>query len=351
MKDEGRKTKDERQVRIPLFFGPYGSAALAYADRLAGYGANAAWFHGFDRAAFEACARHDVMACVEFKTFRANFDERPELRPIGVDGRPIRYGRLVQGVCLSRHEFLAETEEALLAGVRAYRPAGVWLDYLTYAGWFETPEPDLQQSCFCEDCIGEFNEATGLDATRPEVILKRYPVQWTRHKCERVAGHAAHYAEIIRAHLPGGVVGAYMCPWRPDEYDGALTRIFAQEYDLLAPAIDVFTPLIYAQKSGRPANWGRAFLDEAPGFVPRGRPIQLILDVLDYPDSLLAVAASSRPSWGIQVFGGAEVFGDAERARVFASAVERMRRTIDEGRRPRRRGLTKDERRTTHHVA
>jgi hypothetical protein len=319
-------------METPLFFGPYGSGALAYADRLAGYGANATWFHGFDPAAFEACARHGLTACVEFKTFRANFDERPELRPIGADGRPIRYGRLVQGVCLSQNEFLAETEEALLAGVRAYAPAGVWLDYLTYAGWFETPEPDLQESCFCEHCVAEFNEATGVDATQSDVILEHYRAQWTRFKCERIARYAARYAGIVRAHLPGCVVGAYMCPWRPDEYDGALTRIFAQDYDLLAPAIDMFTPLIYAHKSGRPADWGRAFLEEAPGFVPRGCRVQLILDVRDYPDSLLAVAASSRASWGIQVFGGAEVFGDAERARVFASAVDRMRRTIDEGR-------------------
>ena len=324
-------------MRVPLFFGPYGSGALAYADRLAGYGANAAWFHGFDAAAFEACARHGLAPCVEFKTFRADLDARPELRPIGVDGRPIRYGRLVQGVCLSRREFRAETEEALLAGVRTYRPAGIWLDYLTYAGWFETPEPDLQESCFCQACIAEFNEVTGIDAAEPAVILDLYQPEWTRFKCERIAWFAARYAGIVRAHLPGCVVGAYMCPWRPDEFGGALTRIFGQDYALLTPAIDLFTPLIYCQKSGRSSDWGRAFLEAASGFVPPGRPVQLILDALDYPNSLLAVAASERPSWGIQVFGGAEVFGDRERAQVFASAVERMRRNIDEGRR------TKDE--------
>jgi hypothetical protein len=307
--------------------------ALKYADRLAGYGANAAWFHGFDPSAFEACARHGLAACVEFKTFRANFDERPELIPIGLDGKPIRYGRLVQGVCLSNQAFLDETEEALLSGVQAYPPAGIWLDYLTYAGWFETPEPDLQESCFCEGCIAEFNEATGIDATRPDVLLERYQAQWTRHKCERIAAFAAHYAGIIRAHLPECVVGAYMCPWGPDEFDGALTRIFAQDYDLLAPAVDVFTPLIYCQKSGRPADWGRTFLKEASGFVPPGRPVQLILDALDYPDSLLAVADSGLPSWGIQLFGGAEVFGDLGRARAFATAVDRMRWVIDKGRR------------------
>jgi hypothetical protein len=54
--------------------------------------------------------------------------------------------------------------------------------------------------------------------------------------------------------------------------------------------------------------------------------------VLDYPDSLLAVAVSRQPSWGVQVFGGAEVFGDPERAGVFASAVEQVRQNVGKGR-------------------
>ena len=38
---------------IPLLFGPYGSGALEYVDRLALYGANACWFHMFDPEAFD----------------------------------------------------------------------------------------------------------------------------------------------------------------------------------------------------------------------------------------------------------------------------------------------------------
>jgi hypothetical protein len=152
-------------MRVPLLFGPYGSSALTVIDRLVGYGVNACWFHMFNPAAFDACAKHGIAACVEFKTLRADFSERPELIPIGADGQPIRYGDLVQGVCLSQREFRAEIEESLLQGVREFQPSGIWLDYLTYAGWFETPEPDLQESCFCPNCIADFCEATGVDAT------------------------------------------------------------------------------------------------------------------------------------------------------------------------------------------
>lgn len=306
------------------FFGPYGSSALPFIERFAAHGANAFWFHGFDAAAIEACARHAIAACVEFKTFRADFAARPELIPIGVDGRPIRYGDLVQGVCLSQHDFLAETEDHLRDGLRRFAPAGIWLDYLTYAGWFEMPDPDLQESCFCPACIAEFCAATGIDATTPQQILTTAAAAWQRHKCQRIAHFAAHYAALIRSHHPGCVVGAYMCPWTPDEYDGALKRIFAQDYDLLAPSIDIFTPLIYATKSGRLSRWGRDFLTQAPAFIPSNRKVQLILDALDFPASLLETASATPPSWGVQLFGGAQVFGNTESAALFARAVERM---------------------------
>jgi hypothetical protein len=307
----------------PLY-GPYGSSALAHVDRLAAAGANACWFHAFDARAIDACAAHGLAACVEFPTFRADFAARPELVPTGVDGRPIRYGELVQGVCLSQREFLDQIEESLLAGLRAYRPAGIWLDYLAYAGWFETPTPDLQESCFCPACIEEFCRATGIDAATPAEILRVAAARWTQHKCERIAGFAAHYAGLIRSRLPECVIGIYMCPWTPAEFDSALRRIFAQDYDLLAPHVDVFTPLIYATKSGRTPDWARIFLESAPAFVPPQRQLQLILDVLEFPDSLWSAAASARPGWGIQVYGGASIFADAARAQEFAAAVAEM---------------------------
>lgn len=320
-------------MSLPLYFGPYGSGALAYAGRFAQFGANAAWFHGFDPQAFEVCARHDVAACVEFPTFRADFAARPELVPIGVDGRPIRHGALVQGVCLSQGAFLQEIEAALGEGLRAFRPAGVWLDYLAYAGWFETPVPDLQEHCFCRACIADFCDAAGIDAATPARILESHASQWARHKCERIAGFAARYAGLIRRALPDCVIGAYMCPWTPEEFDGALTRIFAQDYALLAAHIDLFTPLIYGVKSGRPPSWGRQFLGEATRFVPAGRRVHLILDALDGPESLAQTAASPVPTWGLQVFGGAALFADPDRApgqaHAFRDAVAQIRRRID----------------------
>ena len=312
-------------MMIPQYFGPYGSSSLQYADKFIEYGVNAVWFHGFDEKAFELCKKHKVAACVEFKTFRADFNKHPELVPIGVDGKPIRYGDLVQGVCLSQTEFLEQTEAALIKGIHDFYPEGIWFDYLTYAGWFEDPEPDLQEHCFCPDCIADFCNATGIDAETPKEILEHHQHSWTEHKTDRIAGFAKQYVEWIRSHCPTTVIGAYMCPWTPKEFDGALIRIFAQDYQKLSPYIDVFTPLIYVKKSGRTARWGRDFLEQAETFIPQKNKVALILDVLDFPDSLLETAKSNIPSWGFQMFGGEHVFADEEKAHLFKASIETIK--------------------------
>lgn len=315
----------DTRSQSPLLIGPYGGSALRHAERFAEAGANACWFHGFDERAFGDCEEHQILPCVEFPTFRVDFARRPDLVPVGVDGRPIRYGRLVQGVCLSKKDFLAEIEGRLRDGVQRLRPVGVWLDYLTGAGWFETPEPDLQQSCFCADCVADFCEATGVPQTSPVRILGRHRAEWTRHQCERIAGFAARYAAIIREEIPECLIGVYMCPWYPDEFDGALTRIFAQDYALLALHVDVFTPLIYCHKSGRPPEWGAEFMKRSSEFVPERSRVQLILDALDFPDSLLALAQHEDPGWGVQLFGGANVLADPAKTAAFRQAAERIR--------------------------
>ncbi len=60
--------------------------------------------------------------------------------------------------------------------------------------------------------------------------------------------------------------------------------------------------------------------------MPRDRKVCLILDALGFAASLHATAESAIPSWGIQLFGGAAVFGDPEQAGLFRGAVEAIRR-------------------------
>ncbi len=313
---------------MKALFGPYGAQSLEYADKLPEYEANAVWFHGFDEKAYEVCLKHGITPCVEFKTFRANFAERPDLIPIGVDQQPIRYGRLVQGICMSGRDFIDKTFENLKEGLKKFKPEGIWLDYLTYGGWFESVDPDLQDSCFCHSCIDDFCSINNIEAGDPYHLLSEYGEMWKEHKCKKIANYAAQFADIIRTQSPGCIIGAYMCPYLPEEYDNALERIFAQDYSLLCDSIDIFTPLIYVKKSGRTNDWGRNFLEKSLEFIPAKNKAQLIIDYKDFPESMERTAMSGVPSFGIQIFAGGEIFANEKDSIAFRDNVIKIRNKL-----------------------
>jgi hypothetical protein len=53
--------------------------------------------------------------------------------------------------------------------------------------------------------------------------------------------------------------------------------------------------------------------------------VQLILDAGEFPGSMLALAASENPGWGVQLFGGADVLADPAKAAVFRGAADRIK--------------------------
>ena len=59
-------------------------------------------------------------------------------------------------------------------------------------------------------------------------------------------------------------------------------------------------------------------------FIPSDRRVQLILDALDFPDSLVETAQSPVPSWGLQMFGGVQVFNDPTKAEIFRNSVKKI---------------------------
>ena len=305
-------------------FGPYGATSAETASHVADCGGNAIWFHGFNQKGFEAAEVAGVFACVEYKTFRASYEEHPELKPIGVDGKPIRYGRLVQGVCLSQTDYVEERHSELERELKRYSPHGVWLDYLTYSGWFESPKPDLQESCFCPRCIDDFCRSESIDAQSPDEILKNHQDAWTRHKCDRIDAHGRRFAQTIRSADRSCLVGAYMCPWTPTEYDNALSRIFAQDYARFGAWLDVATPLFYAEKSGRPPGWSKEFLERSRSFIPGHVGVQPILDDLDFPDSMEALKDSTVAPLGFQLFAGARAFDDENDRKKIAATIDAL---------------------------
>ena len=65
---------------VSPLFGPYGKLSPGDGALIRDAGGNAAFFHDFDPELFDLCHRDDLAPCVEFKTFRVNFDQYPVSR-------------------------------------------------------------------------------------------------------------------------------------------------------------------------------------------------------------------------------------------------------------------------------
>ena len=199
----------------------------------------------------------------EFATFRGDYmlEKYPEVAPIGRDGLPIPKTARFLGACPSAQRLLLEKRAALRKLVREQAVAGVWLDYLHFHCDFELPDPPLDQSCFCDRCLARFTRETGLQpagrttAERAAWILADALEAWTDWKCEVIFDFAREARRTLDEERPGTKLGIYSCPWTDEEYGGGLRRIVAEDIDRLHTVMDVFSPMVYQVKCGRPPEW------------------------------------------------------------------------------------------------
>jgi len=199
----------------------------------------------------------------EFATFRGDYllEKYPDVAPIGRDGLPIPKTKRFLGACPSAPQLLLDKTAALRKLVREQPVAGVWLDYLQFHCDFELPDPPLDQSCFCDRCLARFERDTGLvphgrtTAEKAAWLLSNVADSWTEWKCGVIAGFAAAARCILDEERTGTKLGVFSCPWTDDEYGGALRRIVAEDVDRLHVVIDVFSPMVYQAKCGRPPEW------------------------------------------------------------------------------------------------
>jgi hypothetical protein len=92
-------------------------------------------------------------------------------------------------------------------------------------------------------------------AERADWILSQAAAAWTDWKCDVITGFARRARRIVDEERPGTRLGIYSAPWTDDEYGGALRDILGEDLDRLHAVVDVFSPMAYQVKCGRPVTW------------------------------------------------------------------------------------------------
>ena len=228
-------------------------------------GVNAVFVHSgsIDQKLIARARKESFKVFAEFATLNGKgyVEHHPEAHPVDQFGQKVEAATWFMGVCPTNGEFRAYRFQQLRDLLSTFDLDGVWMDYVHWHAQFESPEPVLPETCFCEHCLSIFSEAKGLNIggnsqkEKAKWILENVDTAWRNWRCEVIADWTRKIREIIEQEKPGALLGLYHCPWKDDEFEHARERILGLDYDLLIDLVDVFSPMVYHARMGRKPEW------------------------------------------------------------------------------------------------
>ena len=310
---------------LPFTKGIYGNPAtlLKQGHTFRSMGVNAIFVRStsLNDEIFEAARRENVKVYVEFPTLNGKeyLQEHPEAWPINEKGEREQPADWFMGICPTDPGFRSHREAELRSILQRYAVDGIWLDYLHWHAQFETPEPILPETCFCDRCTGRFEAETNVQApalekaSRAQWILTEADPQWRKWRAGVLNEWVSGLKQVTKETRPEALLGVFHCSWYPEDYDSALYRTMGLDLEALAGIAEVFSPMLYHQRKGRPLSWVgeyTSWLGKQPGFGEAGSPlIWPIVQANDIPGTVTAEEfrqvmenGSQPPATGIMMF-------------------------------------------------
>lgn len=210
-----------------------------------------------------AAREGDVRVYVEFPTLNGKdyLTDHPEAWPINEKGERAPAADWFMGICLTDPGFRKHREDQLANLLREYAVDGVWLDYLHWHAQFETPDPILPETCFCERCVRQFQDKKSVPVPEGDMdyrarwILTNADSVWREWRSEVLNNWVIDMKSIVARIRPGALLGIYYCPWYPDDFEGAQYRVLGLDMNALSGIVDVLSPMLYHQMMDRSPDW------------------------------------------------------------------------------------------------
>jgi hypothetical protein len=209
-------------------------------------------FGGYkDRKLRETFRRYGISVYAEAAIFYSSTEwkKHPETRPINQDGKPIEKVQWYRGLCPNQDRVIKQRLGFIKQLVKKYKVDGVWLDFIRYPCHWEVLKPRLEQTCFCPVCLKKFRKDTGIKHPKDDMAA------FAGWKTDRIAAFVKEAAAVIKKENPNAVVGLFGVPWEKGERDNAIINIIAQDFEKLAPHVDIFSPMVYHKMVGEEPGW------------------------------------------------------------------------------------------------
>ncbi len=239
--------------------------------------------------------------------------------PIDSDGNRSPKAEWFMGICPSHPDFRKYREEQLHTLLSTLKVDGVWLDYVHWHAQFETPNPILPETCFCEYCLKDFSTYSQLNLPEGDIpakaswILKEHDDEWRNWRAEVIIGWIKDFKKMVHDHNPELKLGVYYCPWYPDDFNNAAYRILGLDIARMYKEADVLSPMIYHGRMGRDQEWVGEYLNwfqnEIISKEGKGAALWPIVQASDEPVRIspmefrnVMINGMSGPSSGIMMF-------------------------------------------------
>jgi hypothetical protein len=238
-------------------------------------------FGGYkDKKLRETLRRYGISVYAEAAIFYSSTEwkKHPETRPINQAGKPIEKVQWYRGLCPNQDRVIEQRLGFIKQLVKKYKVDGVWLDFMRYPCHWEVLEPRLERTCFCPVCLKKFAKDTGIKHPKDD------PAAFAEWKTDQIAGFVEKAAAVAKKENPDVTVGIFAVPWKKGERDNAIINIIAQDYEKLAPHVDIFSPMVYHKMVGEKPEW----ISEMVRYTSRltGKPVVPVIQAVSEPGKL-----------------------------------------------------------------
>ena len=323
----------------PFIKGVYGNPGtlLDAGYRFDELGMNAIFIRSIslDEEIYQSAREQNVQIFVEFPTLlgRNYVEDHPEAWPINEKGEQAPPADWFMGVCPTDPEFFEFRKDQLRDILNNFDVDGIFLDYVHWHAQFETPDPILPETCFCDRCTALFSEESDIelpDADIPETaewILENADSEWRDWRSHILNGWVSSMKMIVREMQPDALVGIFYCSWYPEDYDSALYRTLGIDVEAFAEMADVLSPMLFHKMKDRSPEWVGEYTNWLGGVIEasvENEPVVWpIVQAHDNPVEVtpeefrqVMVEGSKSPSSGIMMFSDQSLLENPEKIKA-----------------------------------
>ena len=227
-----------------------------------------------DSTAVGYFAAHNFKVYLTLNIFggKGPWKDNPDSVPVLASGEKLsgEYG----GICPTHDGWRESRLELLLHWLTEFSGQkgidGIWLDFIRYPGRWEHEHPSLPDTCYCQRCLTLFQIAkgvtlpSGLSTVELAAWIKaNAELKWVDWKKEQIVSFVRDARKLVDQYSNDRKVllGAFLVPWKKSEHKGAISFRLAQDAKLLAPYLDVLSPMVYHKMVGESVPWIRATTD------------------------------------------------------------------------------------------